>query len=360
MSQARLARELVARSRRNRLRGYLELLARKMTARRLANMALNEWEFRTRRVKLRSLPPQITLDVTNYCNLHCPLCATGARLHKALPQRIDLQDAERIMARFAAHSFHVFLYCWGEPLLHPELPEIVRIARSMNLAVTISSNLQQPLSLDRARELVAAGPDVIVASIDGLTQAVYEHYRAGGSLETALDGLAKLRQARDELGLDRPLLEWQTLLFRHNLHQAPAIIGRYRELGADRLSFESPNLPFDMADGEQAQRWLLDPGDDPTSRDVKDNVDGACWWPYRSAIIGVDGSISPCCYVYGEQAQWGNMLERDFAQIWNSPKFVALRSVFAHPGSPPPAPCDRCSVTRRFAAGVEPPVRSNR
>ena len=346
-----LVKSLVNRSRWTRIAGYLGLLARYATAERIRNIRLNEWEFRRRRTVLKSVPPQITLDVTNVCNLRCPLCATGAGRHDLKPTFIDPGLARAILQYFAQKSFHAFLYCWGEPLLHPGLAGIIRDAKELKLAVTLSTNLQVLLDRNRARELVAAGPDVLVLSIDGMTLETYARYRVGGDLSLALRNLDTLRRAREDLGRDRPVLEWQSLLFPHNLHEVGAMIEQYKELGADRISFESPNLLFGDATAENAAAWLLDPGPDPTVHDVKGNVDGPCWWPYRSVIIGPDGRISPCCYVYGPEADWGNLAQDDFLRIWNSERFVCIRRVFSEPGTMPPSPCDRCSVPRPYTGG---------
>ena len=48
-----------------------------------------------------------------------------------------------------------------------------------------------------------------------------------------------------------------------------------------------------------------------------------CYEGWMHAVIAPDGDVSPCCYCEG--AKLGNVVEQDFAEIWNGPRYVDLR-----------------------------------
>jgi radical SAM protein with 4Fe4S-binding SPASM domain len=48
-----------------------------------------------------------------------------------------------------------------------------------------------------------------------------------------------------------------------------------------------------------------------------------CYEGWMHAVIAPDGDVAPCCYCEGEKL--GNIVEQDFAAIWNGPRYVDLR-----------------------------------
>ena len=48
-----------------------------------------------------------------------------------------------------------------------------------------------------------------------------------------------------------------------------------------------------------------------------------CYEGWMHAVIAPDGDVAPCCYCEGTRL--GNIVEQDFAEIWNGPRYVELR-----------------------------------
>jgi len=57
--------------------------------------------------------------------------------------------------------------------------------------------------------------------------------------------------------------------------------------------------------------------ENPMQRDLP------CYEGWMHAVIGPDGDVAPCCYCEGQNL--GNVVEQDFADIWNGPRYVDLR-----------------------------------
>ena len=56
---------------------HVPKIVRYGTPKKLANIALAEWELRQQKTILRARPYYYIIDVCNVCNLRCPLCPTG-------------------------------------------------------------------------------------------------------------------------------------------------------------------------------------------------------------------------------------------------------------------------------------------
>jgi len=75
------------------------------------------------------------------------------------------------------YVFFLDLFNWGEPLLDPNLEELVRIASARRIVTNVSSNLSLPLSDERIESLVKSGLCQLVVSLDGTSQETYQNYR---------------------------------------------------------------------------------------------------------------------------------------------------------------------------------------
>ncbi len=89
--------------------------------------------------------PGIDVHVADHCNLRCRGCVHFAPI--AEPRLLDLDAYERDLTAFAAipgiEDYIRELYLMGgEPLLHPQLPEVSRMSRGLlpSVGITLSSN----------------------------------------------------------------------------------------------------------------------------------------------------------------------------------------------------------------------------
>ncbi|HYG66943.1 MAG TPA: radical SAM protein, partial [Anaeromyxobacteraceae bacterium] len=139
------------------------------------------------------------VEAVGSCNLSCPACGNGHLPHSRPGGILDPGRLERILDKLEAEAPsgarpRVHLFNWGEPLLHPELPELVRRVRRRGLSCRLSSNLVRPRDLDA---VVAAAPDWFRVSVSGFTQPVYGRTHRGGDVERVKANLLALRGAID-------------------------------------------------------------------------------------------------------------------------------------------------------------------
>jgi radical SAM protein with 4Fe4S-binding SPASM domain len=351
-----------------RMPRHLRSVVHHSTPRRLANLLLVETERKLGLARLRGRPYVIFVDPINLCSLKCPLCATGNNEITRVQSRMDLEHFKRVIDAVAPWAYEVSLYNWGEPLLHRDIFHMIRYAKERNLATLMSSHLslrKQEL-MDR---LIEAGLGELTVSLDGVTQDVYEKYRVGGNLELVLRNLRYLLERRRELGSPTPVIEWQFIVFKHNEHQMDQARQMARDLGVDLIRFIPAGLPFD-ADPEKKQRLAKDwfstnpelRYQDPAAADFKNasfRQKGGCYYLYRSMTVNPDGAVSPCCIVYNDQYDFGNVLKDNVAQdnftsLWNNDYFRSARSEFSRIAVSPgkATVCKNCQIFDKPRAHV--------
>src|SRR5262249_21806626 len=93
----------------------------------------------------RSIPLNVTFEITLRCNLKCVHCYNFDRDLPYLPGRRgeeELSDVEihRILDEVRAEGCLFLTFTGGEALLHPSLVEFVRHGSQAGMAVRIKSN----------------------------------------------------------------------------------------------------------------------------------------------------------------------------------------------------------------------------
>lgn len=158
--------------------------------------------------KLRFLSPFfLSVETANYCNLHCPECPVGQRTTVREDARLfQFELFQKLIDEQKRTLFHVILYFQGEPLINKKLPDFINYAHKARIYTSISTNAQL-LNKKNAKELILAGLDKIIVSVDGATQEVYEQYRVGGKLQKVIEGVEALNELKRELNSPTPMVE---------------------------------------------------------------------------------------------------------------------------------------------------------
>ncbi|MEI3085909.1 MAG: radical SAM protein [Oscillospiraceae bacterium] len=76
------------------------------------------------------------LEITNVCNLSCSFCP-GTRREKRF---MTPEEFETLSRKLRGHVEYLYLHLMGEPLLHPQLEEILGIAARQGFRVIITTN----------------------------------------------------------------------------------------------------------------------------------------------------------------------------------------------------------------------------
>lgn len=248
------------------------------------------------------LPKRALVEITRRCNLHCPLCPVGNGTARDIP---DMQEEtfQTLTGNFGAGLQSLTLHNYGEPLLHPDLPKFIRIAKKAGISWVDLTTNGTIMTRELAKQLVESGLDAIRFSVDTSDPNAYEQYRVGGKLSQVLENMACLRRARDRTGQAAPWIEAQALLMKQNeifvddfepvmlAHGADAV--RYKTLnvfmsGEETAEFGKTLLPSDPAYHRYACQ-------DPMPANGREQFK-ACHWPWDRLVVLPDGTLVPCCH----------------------------------------------------------------
>jgi radical SAM protein with 4Fe4S-binding SPASM domain len=287
-------------------------------------------------------PRAVTIEPLARCNLSCPLCPTG-RGHPtaagngilSLPLYVKILDQLPRLRR-------LMLFNWGEPLLHPQIDQLVAIAARRGIAVHAHSNLS--LERDDAffERLIDAGLHSLWVSLDGASEETYARYRMGGDFALALANLERLARLKLRLGSKTPRIVWKFIVHRHNAHEVERAREMARELGVE-FTTAAIRLGDDLIDytiaeplEERRREWLPeDPAARaPAYREATTPVpfyDGRCTQLFESPAISPAGDVMPCRYATHPGNAFGNLERSSFEEIWSNASYRYSRSLFVRP-----------------------------
>ena len=334
---------------------HLQLLLRHSGTRKLLNVARSELSRVRGDVVLNSRPYIYIIDTGNICNLRCPLCPTGYRGLERAQSLMALAQFETVIDKIRDYAVEVILHNWGEPFLNPDILPMIRYAHASGIGTTLSSNLNLVKRGDPfLEEVVDSGLEHLTASIDGTTQDVYEIYRRGGNLDHVLRNLRYLVEYRRHARRADPLIEWQFLVMKHNQHQMDDARRLAAEIGVDRIRFTGAGLPFkELTNTSLARDWLSDlpayRGYSPERFEPEGYLyDEKCFYLYRAMTVNPRGEVSPCCVVYEQSADFGNLVKDDLSQVWNNEQYRASRALFSRKAASTDVEtiCHRCPLFR--------------
>jgi len=273
-------------------------------------------------------PSFLSIETSNYCNLHCPECPVGRRqISKSEHAHFDLTLYKKLIDEQKSTLLHVILYFQGEPLLNKQLTEFIHYAHNAKIYTSTSIN-GQLLDKKNAKDIVLSGLDKLIVSVDGSTQETYESYRIGGKLQKTLDGIKELVYSKNELKSVTPLLEIQFIVLKTNEHQLSEMKKLAKSLHVDRLTFKTAQL-YDFENGNKfltsidkyARYKQMSDG----KYRIKGNQPNRCWRLWSGAVINAHGDVLPCCFDKASEHSYGNINEKMFLDNWHNKKASGFR-----------------------------------
>jgi radical SAM protein with 4Fe4S-binding SPASM domain len=307
----------IASGRQKLLERHFRIILRHMTIIKLGNVALNLFEFLTRKTDIKSFPLYLKIEPTRFCHLRCPGCRHVVPGFSNRQMQMKLEDFKKIVDPISSTLLGISLSFYGEPMLCDDLIAMIEHASGKNVGTMFPTNLSIPLSNGQAEQLVRSGLDMMVVSLDGATSESYQSYRVGGNFNLILENVKKISDAKKKLHRSIPHIQWKFITFDHNKHETDYVRARYSEIGFDSYSIES-----DLAESVSKHATLYE----SYKKDLRDRKKG-CFWLWQTMIIGWDGEVFPCCDLL--QFDLGNAVTDDTKAIWKGKNYEDLRSEFA-------------------------------
>jgi radical SAM protein with 4Fe4S-binding SPASM domain len=286
-------------------------------------------------------PSRIWIELTDHCNLKCPLCP-----NQALPQDskgyISTGFFKKIVDQVEGKVHDLYLFHRGEPLLHPHLGELIHYAQNRGLPCRIHTNATM-LSDTIAQQILSAGLEVLSFSFDGFNASLYEKNRYPANFDKTLRNIKNFLILKKESQKRKPftVLQFMGGDLDHSNLELRRFISSLKSLGLDRIVFRRPH------------NWggAIDyPLDSP--REHKETL-FTCTFPWYALIIYWNGLVGPCSQDFFGRMIVGDLNKHSIQEIWNGPEMQALRKIIKDRNYQFLDPCRQCDRPRRKSfAGV--------
>ena len=101
----------------------------------------------------------VQLEVTTRCNRECPFCLRKYMIKLRGIGDLELKDVDKVINELSPKV--MTLHGWGEPLLHPNLGDIISGVKSYGIYTSLSTNGDY-LIPSKLQEIVIKGLDELV------------------------------------------------------------------------------------------------------------------------------------------------------------------------------------------------------
>ncbi|MFT4878083.1 MAG: radical SAM protein with 4Fe4S-binding SPASM domain [Flavobacteriales bacterium] len=273
------------------------------------------------------LPFSISVEPTTACNLGCPECPSGLKKFSRATGKMAPSTLKKLLHETGKSLGNMIFYFQGEPYLHPEFTELVKVASDKGIYTTTSTNAHF-LTPKAARKTIESGLSRLIISVDGTTQEVYESYRIHGKLEKVIEGTKNILAMKKEMGSKTPHVIFQFLVVRPNEHQIDDVHKLAKELGVNEVRLKTAQV-YEYENGNE-----LIPNDQAYSRytqmengkwRLKNKLLNQCWRMWQGCVITWDGNVVPCCFDKDATYNLGSTSEQTFTSIWRDKSYQNFR-----------------------------------
>jgi len=274
------------------------------------------------------------LEITDLCNLNCSFCP-GTRRPGGF---LSPEGFQTLAARLRPHTEYLYLHLMGEPLLHPQLAQLLDCAADLKFRVMVTTN---GTMLPERGELLCGSPAVEKVSISLHSFEGNE----GDGLDRYLEQCVRFAQEAAEHGKRCALRLW-------NLDGADTR-GDHR-LNGDILAVLERAFPGPWK--EDRRGTTLSPNiflewgerfDWPDLSAPEREGRSFCYGLRDQVGVLWDGTVVPCCLDHEGDIPLGNLYTQTLAEILDSPRAREIYEGFSQ-GKAREELCRRCGFTGRF------------
>lgn len=200
-------------------------------------MASDQFEMNagTARVHSRVLrgPYQMTLDITNKCNLRCLHCFNRSGENPVVADELDDDEVLAFLRDVVSIKPFNLCFCGGEPLLRRELLlEGIRVLADGGVKASTVTN-GQLMTADIAHRMAGAGVYQVQVSVDGATPAAHDRLRnREGSFDRAIRAIECLVAAKLKVGVAFTPTRW-------GIDEVEPLASRLKALGVSTLRVQA-------------------------------------------------------------------------------------------------------------------------
>ena len=271
---------------------------------------------------------KVYVEITNICNLNCSFCHG----HSRAPRKMGIEEFSSVLDKLTEHTKYIYYHLMGEPLLHPQLPDFIRLAGERGFKSIITTN--GTLLSRRQEELLNAGLHKINISLhsfeEGEDEAHTRYIRSLADFAKAAAAAGTIVVFRFwNKGCDNGKNDFALQVLKESIpgDWVPNTRGiRIR----DKLFIES----------DERFEW-------PDSNAPIQGDTFSCYGLKSHFGILSDGTVVPCCLDSDGVINLGNIFREDLNTILQSKRARDMLQGFRC-GRATEELCKRCGYAQRF------------
>jgi radical SAM protein with 4Fe4S-binding SPASM domain len=271
-------------------------------------------DYQQRKIICSRLPTRLWIESTDMCNLKCIMC-----LNKSVPAEkkgfMDLELYKKIVDEVSGYAHDICLSHRGEPLMHPDIFEMIEYAKKKKLYVRLHTNATL-LTEEKNRKLLESGLDLISFSFDGYDKETYEKIRVNANFDETLNNIANLLKMKREMKKKSPYTILEVIEF-------PEYAQEMNQMKQKKIEMKLDSMHIDEFIIKKLHNW----GGDYSLKTGKNNPENylPCTFPWYASVILWDGTVVPCPQDFLGNYQIGNVSNNMLSELWNNDKMSSLR-----------------------------------
>jgi len=313
-----------------------------------------------------STPKILQVEISSACNANCIYCPRTVLRDRWVSAFMDPGLFRKVIreALEIGSIEYVHLQGWGEPMLHPNLVDLMNeVSGRVNFGFTTNATL---LDGNNAEKILSKGVNVIAITFAGTRAITHNSIRKGCDFDKVVRNVKDILNAKRRLGSDVRVIA-SYMMLSMNVHEIPEFIKLCSDLGIEEVVLD--NLSYILNRSMVIWKAFSDPykvRPRRVERIVRMAMDRArelgikvfnysltCWEltecpekPTESVFINVNGETSPCvflnlpardsgiprCFMGScfkvRRLSFGNVTNKQLLEIWLDKEYVDFRSRF--------------------------------
>lgn len=301
----------------------------------------NHREYGLRKTRLQSKPIIENIEIISTCNLYCSFCIEPPKRKQkfmTLDQIIKITKDNHSLLE----NRHVWLHHYGEPLLHPQLIEIISDLRENNVYPRLSTNATL-LNPELSEQIIQSGLSEIVFSVDGTNKDSYETVRVNADYAKVLKNINYFLNLKKEMHSKEPITQVQ--LINLNNQEVQPFINYWLQTDVDWINIKTPSTRALQIRDKNLMNSIQN------SSQYKKEF--PCYWFWSSLIILSDGDVVPCCTDLKGNIVLGNVFDQKLEDIWNNNQIKTIRYEQASNNYVQSPVCASCPEKRGYSISFE-------
>lgn len=298
-------------------------------------------------------PFTVLIEPSSLCNFRCIQCFQSIKTESYFTRNLLNMPMERFrrvieqLRNWPGPRLKVLkLNLYGEPLVSPDFPEMLALAREADIAERIETTTNATLlTREIAESMVENALDYVRVSIYATRQD--RHQEVTGSkfdIQRIRENLLNLQETKLLAGTERPFVSCKML--DDFSDENKRFLSLFKDI-ADEVYLDKPHrwIKVDGVDfienfyEEKAQDAVVD-------LEANSSARIACPMAFTTMAVRSNGAVSPCCVDYIGGTNIGNVDTHCMQEIWESDAWLAFQRMQLEDRKQENSSCARCDVFR--------------